>query len=60
MSGQITEIRFGKREHPYLFLSQEEVARIKELVKEEGSYQQVRFVEIKEAADAWMAKPLAL
>ena len=47
-------------EHPHLFLNQEELARVRELIGQEESYQHKRFVQTKESAEAWLAKPLAI
>ena len=55
-----TEINLKKQEHPHLFLNREELARVRELIRQEGSYQHKRFAQIKGGAEAWLAKPLAI
>ena len=60
MPVQNTEINLKKQEHPHLFLNREELARVRELIRQEGSYQHKRFAQIKGGAEAWLAKPLAI
>ena len=37
MSVQNTEIHLEKQEHPHLFLNRAEVARVRELIRQDGS-----------------------
>ena len=60
MPVQNTEIHLEKQERPHLFLNREELARVRALIRQEGSYQHRRFAQIKGGAETWLAKPLAI
>ena len=47
-----------EQEHPYLFLTASELARIRKLIRREGTYQAARFAETRMAAEAWLEDPI--
>ena len=52
------EITLEEEEHPYLFLTAQELARIRNLVRREGTYQAARFARTRKAAEAWLEDPI--
>ena len=53
-----SEITLEELEHPYLFLTPSELARIRNLAHREGTYQAARFAEARKAAEEWLEDPI--
>ena len=57
---QATEIRLVAPKRPCLFLNEEERDRIRELAKDQTTYQHGRVAEIRRNAESWLEKPMPI
>ena len=56
----MTKINLKQQEHPHLFLNAAEVENIRALAEQEGTYQHKRFTQIRQNANQWLDRPMAV
>ena len=56
----MTKIDLKQQEHPHLFLNAAEVENIRALAEQEGTYQHRCFTQIRQNANQWLDRPMAI